>query len=148
MFIIAINSPPTPRALKTPRTPKTPRVSGNAMPAAGEVWICYGNVHLRTILLTAKNHTEYENAVGLFHSRLFLIVHGLTADEANKMFTVALPAYLRSTTSSELEMASIIFDEGQAQIETALDLRIRAYTQLWLDSAAGEEYASKYIKAK
>ena len=148
MFIIAMNSPSTPRASKTPRTPKTSRVSGNATPAAGEVWICYGDVHSRTILLTAKNHTEYENAVGLFHSRLFLIVRGLTADEANEMFTAALPAYLRSATSSKLEKMSIIFDKGQARIETALSVHIRAYAQLWLDSAAGEEYASRYIMAK
>ena len=72
----------------------------------------------------------------------------MTADKANEMFTAALLAYLHSATSSELEKASIIFDKGQARIETAASVRIRAYAQLWLDSAAGEEYASRYIKAK
>lgn len=64
------------------------------------------------------------------------------------MFTAALPAYLYSATSTEREKASRIFGDGQARIEDAVSVRIRAYSQLWLDSAAGKEYGTRYIKAK
>ena len=140
-------NPATLKTPKTPKSPKTPRPRGE-MPRVQEIWTTFGDAHSESILAAANSHGEYKNAVGQFYARLFLIVCGLSADKTNVMFAATLPTYLTSATSTERNKASRIFEDGQASIEDQVSMRIRAYSQMWLESPGGIEYETRYGKAK
>ena len=140
----------TPATLKTPRTPQSQKfqLAKVTMPSASETWNTYGDAHSKSILQAAINNEKYRNAAMQFHTRLFLIVRGLSVDEMHDMFLKTLPLFVVTNGSSDRLKANGIYEDCQKLVENCMIDRIQAYALMWLNSAEGLEYVRKYVHAK
>lgn len=75
-------------------------------------------------------------------------MRGLSVDKMHDMFVQASPAYVSTGTAIDRRRTSGIFKECGKVVETRVVDCMRAYAQMWIDSAEGAKNKSRYVHAK
>lgn len=113
-----------------------------------QLWAAIVNTALALYLHSILNIEQYELAVRLFHTRLGLIVCGLSTNQLLVFNLTTNLEFATTANKSDKEQLLKLFEIAVAWTEDQIICKMKQYAIIWYKTLADLKYAKNYQYAK